>query len=139
MNFDPSAANTLIVDGEYDAEIKLAEETRSKAGARMMKLTVNVWAGAGGPRTVFDYAVVPSTLWKLEQICAALDLTAKFKSGTVHPGDIMGKALRVAIKTQKDRTGSFPDKNIIARYLAAAAGRPLTQEREPGSDDDIAF
>lgn len=139
MKFDPRAANTLIPDGEYDAEIAEAEDTTSKKGNAMMKLNVKVWAGNGGPRVVFDYIVDPHSIWKLKQIAAAIGKNDVFASGEMGPSHIRGESVRVAIKTQKDKTGEFEDKNVVARYLAPAAGSAGTGEAPSASDDEIPF
>lgn len=144
MKFNPKAASTLIPDGEYDAEIAAAEEAESKKGNAMMKLTVRVWAGGGGPRTVFDYIVDPHSIWKLKQIAAAIGKQDVFESGDMGPGEIAGESVRVAIKTQKDRTGQFEDKNVVARYLAPAAGMAANDTGASGAaggdhDDNIPF
>lgn len=140
MKYDPKSASSLIPDGEYDAEIATAEEARSKSGKEMLKLTVKVWAGGGGPRTVFDYVVNPETLWRLKQIAGAVGKNDLFDSGEMGPREIQGESVRVAIKTQKDKKGQFEDKNVIARYLPAAAGVTQDESRRPAmGDDDIPF
>lgn len=140
MKFDPKDAVNLIPDGEYDAEILDAEETRSKAGNDMMKLTVKVFPG-GGDRVVFDYAVVPKTLYKLKQLAAAVGEGAKFAAGELGPSDLRGKGCRVTIETEEGRNG-FDDKNTIRRYLPQVAGASppsrQTQSTPPG-DDEIPF
>lgn len=141
MKYDPKDADSnLIAEGEFDAEIKLAEDAYSKAGNEMMKLTIHVWAGAGGPRVVFDYAVVPGGVYKLKQIAAALGIMPKFESGSMGPPDIIGASLRVLVKTEKSK-GDFPAKNVIARYLPSASASPATAASPPGKipDDDIPF
>lgn len=138
MKYDPKDADSaLIPEGEYDLEIKLAEDTHSKAGNEMMKLTINVWAGGGGPRVVFDYAVVPGGVYKLRQIAAALGIMPKFESGSMGPADVMGQSLRGLVKTEKGK-GDFPAKNVIARYLPSASASPATAASPPGKipDDD---
>lgn len=137
MNFNPKDASTLIQDGEYDGEIALAEETHSKAGSEMLKLTVRVWAGSGGPRTVFDYVVNPGGLWKLKQIASASGQMDKYEAGSMGAGDLNGVSVRVGVKTQKDKTGQFEDKNVIARYLAPAAGEG--NHGKPAADEEIPF
>jgi len=138
VKFDPKDAVNLIPDGEYDAEIVDAEETKSKAGNDMMKLTVKVFPG-GGDRIVFDYAVVPKTLYKLKQLAAAVGEGAKFAAGQLEPSDLRGKGCRVTIETEAGKNG-FDDKNAIRRYLPQVAGEmPGRSSTPPRHDDDIPF
>jgi len=124
--YDPKDASPpLIADGEYDAKIESVEETTSKAGNHMLKLAVRVWAN-GHESILFDYVVVPSSLWKLKQISTALDKLAKFEAGKLEPQEISGASLRVFVKTRKDETGKYNDQNVITKYLKDSA--------EPGSD-----
>jgi len=145
MKFDPKAGNSLIPDGEYDAEIATAEETLSKSGKDMMKLSLKVWAGGGGPRIVFDYLVVPETIWRLKQIAAAIGKLEQYNAGEIHTSDLKGASVRVSVKTQPDKTGKYEDRNVIARYLAAEAGTgpangpPAGNENGAPIDDDIPF
>lgn len=137
MKYKPEDANSLIPDGEYDGEIAAAEDKLSKKGSEMIEAKVRVWAGGGGPRLVFDYIVNPGSLYKLKQIAAASGQMAKYETGAMGADDIRGISVRVSVKTQKDKTGDFPDKNVIARYLAPAAGEG--NHGKPAADDDIPF
>lgn len=139
MRYDPKDANNLIPDGEYDAEIAEAEETTSKKGNDMLKLTVRVWAGGGGPRVIFDYIVVPSSLYKLKQIAAATGQMPAFEAGELGAKGVQGKSLRVSLKTEKDKSGAFPDKNAVARYLPQEAGAQPHTKAQPADDDGIPF
>lgn len=138
MRYEPKDANGILIpDGEYDAEISEAVEKRSKSGNDMMELKVKVWANGGGPRIVFDYIVVPSSLYKLKQIAGATGQMSTFESGEMGVDEVRNKSVRVSIKTQADKEGKFPDKNVVARYLPQEAGaKPTHHERVPGSDDD---
>lgn len=137
MRYDPKDADNLIPDGEYDGEIASAVEKTSKAGNDMTELKVKVWAGGGGPRLIFDYIVVPSSLYKLKQIAAATGQTPEFQAGRLGAADILGKSVRVAVKTQKGKDG-FDDKNVITRYLPQEAGSAPSHEKSV-PDEDIPF
>lgn len=139
FSYNPKDAVTLIPDGEYDGEIALADETMSKAGNAMLKLTVKVWTGNGGARTVFDYIVNPSGLWKWKQIASALRLMAEFESGDLQPPDVIGKALRVTVRTKEDKTGQFQPSNIITRYLPSEAAHQAAPSQSTAADDDMPF
>ena len=139
MKFDPAQANTLIRKGEYDLEFAVVEQTKSKKGADMWKLTVKVWPG-GGVRTVFDYIVFPQGLWRLKQIAAACGLQDKFDSGEMETSDIQGKSARGAVDIKEDK--EFGDKNIITRYLPQDAGAPgpvAHNENGAPEGDDLPF
>ena len=139
MKFDPAAAVTLIPDGEYDAEIVSAEETKSKKGNDMWKLAVKVWTGGGGPRVIFDYIVNPGTIYKLKQLASALGKRDLFDSGDMGTQEVTGESVRVSIKTETDKTGQFEDKNVVARYLPQSAGVTHSQNgtaSKGGVDDE---
>lgn len=138
MKFDPKSAYDLIPDGEYDAEIASAEERQSKSGKDMLKLTLKVWAGTGGPRIVFDYIVNPDSLWRLKQIAGVLGKKELFESGEMGASEIEGESVRVSIKTQKDKSEKFGDRSVVARYLPLVAGEQ-SRTPVPGTDDDIPF
>ena len=135
MKFDPKeAANKLIQDGEYDAQIMNAEETVSRQQKPMMKLGVKVWAH-GDTFAIVDYAPIPKGLWKIRQICEALGLLATFETGHLDERILEGKHVRVFVKTRKDETGKYPDQNVITKYIAPAATGGLPA----GADEDMPF
>lgn len=118
FNYNPKDATNLIPDGEYDAIVTIADEQESKAGNAMLKLSVKVWHG-GRESIVFDYIVVPATVWKLKQLLSALGMSERFEAGSVVPKDLVGKTIRVFVKTREDKTGKYSDQNVITKYMAS--------------------
>lgn len=141
ISYDPKeATQSLIVPGQYDAEILTAEEVTSKkdASKKMLKLCFRVWAG-GNTYQLFDYIVPGATIWKLNGIAKALGLLDKFEAKTLNERDMVGRSLRVEIKTQADKTGQYGDQSVIKKYLASESGGSATKSREVGADDEVAF
>jgi len=138
MKFNPKDADQkLIPDGDYDAVIVNAEETKSQAGNDMLKLTVRVYA-KGEESLVFDRIVFPSFTWKLKTIAQALGMMPAFESGSLETRELIERNIKVSVKTRKDETGKYGDQNVIARYLRDASAPPK-QVRDAGQDDDLTF
>lgn len=117
MRYDPKNAKPpLIADGIYEAEIVNAEEKRSKQGNDMLQVTYTVFVGST-QRILDDYFVNdnPSGLTRLKKLCAAIG--HDFEGGEVGPGDVMGKSLKLKIKTQKSKDPQYDDKNVAAGYM----------------------
>lgn len=133
MNFNPKDATNLLPDGEYHAQVAVAEEKKSNAGNDMIKLRVRVF-GDGRTPLVDDYIVNPSTLYKLKKLCMAGGIGAKFEAGEINAADLVDLEFTAVIKTQVDKTGQFEDKNIITGYKPVTGTK--AKSREPGSDDD---
>jgi hypothetical protein len=136
--------------GIVDFEIRAAEETISKNGNDMIKLTVDVYNSEGKKQTIFDY-LLESMAYKLRHCADACGLTAQYESGSLDAIEFEGKSGKCKINIQKDKSGQYPDKNGIADYLVDDAPKPALRSapRAPvgagaGSwmadmDDDIPF
>ena len=145
MRYNPDDAKPpLLPDDWYDAEIVNAVEKQSKAGNDMLQVTFKVFAGSAF-RLIDDYFVNnnQSMLSRLKKLCAVVG--HNFAAGEVGPSNLMGKSLKVMVKTRKDETGKYDDQNVVAGY------RSLTDEVQPqpaeagqnggtvGQGDDIPF
>lgn len=132
--------------GVVDFEIRAAEDTVSKNGNDMIKLTVDIYNSEGKKQTVFDY-LLESIAYKLRHCADACGLTAQYESGALDAIEFEGKSGKCKINIQKDKSGQYPDKNGIADYLVdeapaqSAATKPAAA-RKPAMadlDDDIPF
>lgn len=145
MKFTPKseqeiAEENLLTPGVYGFEIVDAEDTTSKAGNDMIKLTVHVFAEDGSPVTIFDY-LMEKVAYKLRHAAEACGLIGEYESGTLDAFDFKGKTGRCKIVIQKDKSGQFPDKNGIADYIKSdavqerSAARPSSRVKVPAGDD----
>lgn len=110
---DLDPINNLLEEGWYDAEIISAEDTTSKAGNDMIKLTVKVYPEEGGSRTVWEY-LTSAAAWKvgawreavakpIPEGAAEVDVTA---------ADFAGQRVHVMLAREAGNGGYGP-KNTI--------------------------
>jgi hypothetical protein len=106
----------LIPEGEYQFEIQHAEDTTSKSGNDMIKLTLCVWDAEGRQHTVYDY-LLEAMPKKLKHFARYLGLIAKYESGELLADDCIGKCGTLSLVIQEDKTGKYQPKNSVADYV----------------------
>jgi len=144
-------AMNLLSPGYYQFEVIEAEETQSKAGNDMIKLTLKVWDEQGKERKMFDY-LLDSMAKKLKHFCAHTGQADKYEKGNLDANHCYGKAGTVQISIEKGKPkpdgGMYEDRNTIVDYVASAApsmSTPLANARltappaKPDFDDDVPF
>jgi hypothetical protein len=124
--------------GEYDFLIYAAEETTSKAGNDMLKLTLHIFNKRGEKQTTFDYILSSQTgAWKARHLMEAIGMVREYDRGEIDPIKIEGKPGRCKLQLvpAKDQ---FPAKNAVADYLgpkqaesAISYGPANTRARPP--------
>lgn len=125
------AEERLLPEGQYPFEISGGEDTTSKAGNDMIKLTVRVFKDDGTFSLVTDY-LMEQMMFKLKHACDACGLSEKYKSGELLGSDFIGKTGELKLKIQKDTTGNYPDKNSIADYVVPKDGE---EAKKPPKDN----
>jgi hypothetical protein len=164
MKFKPKSEREvssagLFPPGEYDFEIVEATEDTSKSGNDMIVMKVSIFNQEGQRRFVFDYLVdTDGGAYKIRHCAESVGLLASYERGELEADDLVGKAGTCKVGIQKDKTGNYPDKNVINDYFkpkgaaSSATGAP-TSRREMASaggpswsapkatdlDDDIPF
>lgn len=147
---DPKSAEEIKAEsnfpvwkpGVYDFEIRTGEDTYSKSGNDMIKLTVDVYNEEGQKQTIFDY-LLESVAYKLRHCADACGLTRQYEKGQLDAVEFEGKTGKCKINIQKDKTGQYPDKNGIADYLVD--DEPKVTKANPRArtttldDDEIPF
>ena len=142
MKFKPqteeASASTrkVLPAGIYDAEVLLAEETRSKAGNDMMKIKLAVYRPNGGQEWVWDY--ITDTSYRLGQLMSACGLSEQYQKGEVHPDEIEGKSFKVTLKIDPAR-GEYSERNSVGRYGTATPKPTPSAEESTEAEDDIPF
>jgi hypothetical protein len=124
MNFEPKtekeiAESKLMPKGEYDFEVVDAFEKLSKSsGKPMIELKLKLLHGKGG-RTITDY-LPAERQEKLRHAADACGLLDKYNAGSVSNGDFLGKRGRLKLGIEKDKTHTYPDKNVVLDYVIAS-------------------
>lgn len=112
------AESKLFPKGIYDFEIMDAFEKNSKkSGKPMIELKLRVSSGNGSGRIISDY-LLNETREKLRHAAAACGLLDKYETGAVSDRDFRGKRGKLKLGIEKDKTHTYPDKNVVADYLA---------------------
>lgn len=118
--YNAKDAATTWPDGTYQAALLYAEETTSKNDNPMYKLTVEVYQGEKAIR-IFEYAVIPSMLWKVKKLARALGQSDAFDAGKFDPAEWIGHGFSVVLATKDDP--KYGEQNIIKDYLATDGTR----------------
>lgn len=146
MKFDPKteeevAAAGLLPKGDYDFEVKQAEEGQSKAGNDMITLTLHVYNADGGYHRVKDWLVsTDSGAYKVRHFAYAVGLGAAYENGALSAVDLEGCTGRCRIVIQKSKDPQYADKNSVADYLPTGAAVMAAAAKQPNAlDDEIPF
>ena len=131
-----SAERRSLPAGTYDAEVLLAEETRSKAGNDMLKIKLAVYRPNGGQEWVWDY--ITDTSYRLGQLMSACGLNEQYQKGEVHPDELEGKSFKVTLKVDPAR-GEYSERNSVGRYGLATPKPTTSAEASTEAEDDIPF
>ena len=150
MQFTPKSekeiqAANLLPAGEYDFTVVRAEDTKSKAGNDMIKVTIGVYQQNGTQRLMDDY-LLESVPHKLRHFAETIGLLAQYEMGQLGADELEGRAGRVKIRI-KEQT-DYPSKNEVKDYVVDKSKRefkpPLglpvpsfVNKPLPGEEDDL--
>lgn len=133
----------LLPEGEYPFEISGAEDSVSKSGNEMIKMTVRVFKPDGNFNLVTDY-LLPSMEYKLRHACDACGLLDKYESGVLSAEDFVGKQGMLKLSVRKSE--QYGDQNQVKDYIPSKDGdkKPLPKKDVKGTvaediSDDIPF
>lgn len=137
MQFQPKtekeiAEANLLPVGVYDFECVGGEDKVSKANNEMIVLKHIVHDGNGGSRFIDDY-LLESIAHKLRHAAVVAGHESKYSEGKLVASDFVGMTGKVKVRIQKDKTGAYPDKNVIGDYVVPKDGQ------QPEIDDSIPF
>jgi hypothetical protein len=143
LSFTPKSEEevlNLLKPGVYDFQVKTAENSTSKKGNAMIKLTVVVWDKEGNEHYITDY-LMASLMFKLKHFCDTVGLEEKYNQGQFTAEDCLNKSGKCKIRI--DEAGEYPAKNSIQDYIKSCDKTtviPLTQAKDDGFfDDNIPF
>lgn len=81
----------LYEEGEYNFEIKTAEDKESKSGNPMIKIGILVNMLNGRSLLVYDYLLcTDNSIWKISQLCKSIGKEGLYKSENIEPADLIG-------------------------------------------------
>lgn len=132
----------LLAAGECSFEIMEAEDKISKSGNEMIVLTVQVFEASGRSKYIDDYLLdaIPHKVRHISEACGLLD---KYEAGELHAIDFVSKTGHCKVGIQKDKTGAYPDKNVIRDYVIPkntnGSHAPAASTRSNDLDDEIPF
>jgi hypothetical protein len=158
MKFQPKtdkeiSEEKLLPEGVYDFEISQGLDKVSKikpdgsGGNEMIELLVRVYKPDGNFTLITDY-LMEKIAYKLKHATDACGLQVAYDTGTLHGDNFVGKTGKCKVKIQKDKTGDYPDKNVIADYVVdkdketdSVKPKPLNESApvDADMDDSIPF
>lgn len=144
MKFTPKTEEEvgfkLLDAGIYDFDVMTALDKVSQAGNDMIELKLAVYGPDGNARHIFDY-LMEKIEYKLRHAADACGLLDKYETGEFGAEDFIGKAGKLKLGIQKDKTGQYPDKNTVQDYIKRdnLAEPAPTRKTAPDLDDEIPF
>ena len=149
LKYDPLDAKKqdLLDEGDYTAVIEDVTKKVSKAAAARGETEANMYELVlrVGNRKVWDYITIPTGVWKLEQIAAALGLIDAFTAGTFDLEAQSGAKVCVYLRAKTD---SFGTKMQVGEYKHARRDFGSTGKEKPAAsvaageapdDSDVPF
>lgn len=132
----------LLPKGNYEFTVLEAKETVSKKGSPMLVLTLGIYDQVSlQPRgRIYDY-LLESMPHKLHHAAYGCGLGEKYEQGNIEASDFQGKNGTIHVGIQQDKTGQYPDKNVVLDYVTVAQdGSPKLQQKAARfNEDDIPF
>lgn len=141
MRFTPKSDEellNLLPDGEYDFFVKHAEDTVSKKGNEMIKITIGILDNNNKEHTLFDY-LLESLAFKVKHFAQAIGIEEKYNSGGYDAADCVNKSGRCYITKDEAKDG-FQAKNSVKDYFKGDEKNPQQNEEKKFDDSlDIPF
>lgn len=131
--------------GPVDFEVLSAIGKDSKAGNAMSELKLRVTNTEGKTKLLDDWLVASdATAYKVRHFADATGMLAQYEKGELDERDMVGRTgqLMLGIKRGEPdgQGGTYPDKNKVLDYVAAAVGAQPPKATAPASpDDEIPF
>lgn len=137
-NVSDEAPSMLLPKGIYNFHVSNAEDTTSKSGNEMIKLTLKVFDTKGKAHTVWDYLIDLESQWyKSKHFLQTCGMT--YEKVDLKSVNCLGKSGKVIIDIQKDKDGKYPDKNVVRDYAKPDHLVEKSLSSEAFTDDEIPF
>jgi hypothetical protein len=150
MNFKPKLdkesnkefISKLLPEDEYPFEVADAEETVSKNGNEMIKLTLCLWDKEGKEHVIFDY-LLEAMAFKLRKFAAITGLMRNYETGKIDAKECLHKCGKVKLIIQKGKPnpegGFYPDRNSVKEYFEGVHAHHVAKQEEIDINDDVPF
>lgn len=127
--------------GMYDFVVNTGEDTYSKKGNEMIKLSLNIYNADGQVRQIDDY-LLEAMEYKLRHAAEACGLLERYENGELNGFDFVGKSGKLYLDIQKGKQkddGSFySDRNSVQDYLVQK--QSVSKEHAANElDDSVPF
>lgn len=124
--------NRLLERGQYDFEVRKAENKRFQTGSTGIALTCAVFTPNGGEKWIdCNLVFAEKALFQVADFCATTGLTAHYESGNLDANDCIGRGgkCRVGIE-EKD---GYEPRNKITGFVAPKAANVEPARSQPQS------
>ena len=122
----------------FDSNTINLEAKVSSSGNPMIVAPIAIYNENGDKiKTIIDYIVITKKMmWKVRDFCEVTGLMDEYNSGDEQAiaAKAAGKTGKVKIGIRVDKSGEYPDKNVIGSYVS---GGGITKKVE--LDDEIPF
>lgn len=120
----------MIPVGEHTARIATVEQTQSKAGNDMLKITMEVAAGEE-TETIWEYVVLKDNMeWKHDQVRKSVGLSA---DDPLTVDALTGRYVQVEVVHEEYNEKTSPK---VKKWVGPAAA-PAQEQEEEDTDDTI--
>lgn len=144
---DELAAMNLVKPGIYQFRVLNAEDKLSKGGNDMIQMTLEVFDESGSPRTVYAF-LLEAMANRLYEFCETTSMLSHYDNGTLRAVDCIGKSAWLELTIDKDKGGTYPDRNGVKKYMTKEAAQTAMMKANPSTekeriqtlvDDDLPF
>ena len=120
----------MIPVGEHTARIATVEQTQSKAGNDMLKITMEVAAGEE-TETIWEYVVLKDNMeWKHDQVRKSVGLSA---DDPLTVDALTGRYVQVEVVHEEYNEKTSPK---VKKWVGPAVA-PIQEQQEEDTDDTI--
>ena len=121
----------MIPEGEHVAQIATVEQTQSKAGNDMLKITMEVAVGEE-TETIWEYVVLKDNMeWKHDQVRKAVNISA---DDPLTVDALVGRYVQVEVAHEEYNDKMSPK---VKKWVGPAAAPAQEQEEEDTYDTII--
>lgn len=130
----------LLKEGQGTFEVMQATHEISKSGNPMIKLLLKCWDCTGSQANIFEYLILNDNVFshrKIRHFCYSVGLETQYENGSLNASDCEHKFGDLIIGIQKDKSGTYPDKNCVIDFLKNDPSKSKSISKE--LDDDLPF
>jgi hypothetical protein len=113
--------SSLLEEGIYDYFVTKAVAKQSKSGNPMIALTLSIKDEMGDQVEIIDYLILMDNKFcqrKIRHFCLSAGLSKEYAKGALNSAECVRKKGKLRLGIQKDETGKYAPKNVVADYLS---------------------